>query len=291
MPIQRLIYTNENGESVELSPFSVYRVNVAENVTGLSDVTAKVNTVQAVGQDGATWASTVLQPRDITIKGRINVRGVSKQGVYRRGLNHVLNPKTKGTLEYIFGEFHRRIGCWPEKAPAYSGDRYYDQFAIDLVCPNPLWEESTASSVSVSSWEAGWMFPVELNADFEFGRKALGITVYATNAGDTACGMSVKFTALGRVENPILRNIRTGEFLRLNLTLSAGDEVTVNTHYGNKTARWTHNGETVNAFRYIDADSTLMLLGLGTNAFQASADTGSSDLDITLTYSNQYLGV
>ena len=43
------------------------------------------------------------------------------------------------------------------------------------------------------------MFPVELTAGFEFGRKALGITVYATNAGDTACGMSVKFTALGQV--------------------------------------------------------------------------------------------
>ena len=292
MPTQRLLYTNQNGESIELSPLSVYSTNVSEDVTGLSDVSAKVNTVQAIGQDGVTWASTIIQQRDITIKGRINERDVARKGIYRRGLNHVLNPKYKGRLEFIHGDFRRQIACFPEKAPMYSGDRYYDLYTIDLVCPSPFWEEVTSSSVSVSSWESGWEFPFEIDdAGFIFGNKSLGVTVYVTNSGDTECGMSVKFTALGPVTNPELLNIRTGEFLRVNTSMIAGDQIIINTHYGNKTAHLIRDKQACPIFRYIDADSTFFMLDLGTNAFQAGAEFGAGDLDITITYSNQYLGV
>ena len=291
MATQRLFYTNENGESIELSPFSVYTTNVAENVVGLSDVSAKINTVQAIGQDGTTWASTILQPRDITIKGTITERDVGKKGVYRRGLNHVLNPKYKGTLEYVYGSFRRKIECWPEKAPSYSGDRYYDQYTIDLYCPSPFWEEATSSTASVSSWEGGFEFPVEIGDEFVFGEKTLGVTVYVTNSGDTECGMSIHFKALGNVQNPKLLNIRTNEYMKLNFAMQAGDEIVINTHYGNKNAVLTRDKVSSSIFRYVDADSTFLMLGLGTNAFQASADEGASDLEISITYSNLYLGV
>ena len=58
MAYPRLIYENlETGESIEFSPYSVYWTNVADEAVGMSDVAATVNTVTAIGQDGADWAS------------------------------------------------------------------------------------------------------------------------------------------------------------------------------------------------------------------------------------------
>lgn len=51
---EKLIYTNERGESIEFSPASSYHVNF-KDVTGLSDVRNAIYSTNSMGQDGDTY--------------------------------------------------------------------------------------------------------------------------------------------------------------------------------------------------------------------------------------------
>ena len=51
---EKLIYTNERGESIEFSPRSSYHTNF-KDVKGLSDVRNAIYSANSMGQDGDTY--------------------------------------------------------------------------------------------------------------------------------------------------------------------------------------------------------------------------------------------
>ena len=111
------------------------------------------------------------------------------------------------------------------------------------------------------------------------------------NEGDVSTGMRIEFRATGTLLNPVLLNMDTREYIRINAELQAGDVVTVNTEYGSKSATLSRNGVTENYFRYIDVDSTFMQLEIGKNVFRYDAEDNIDALEVTLYHSNKYLGV
>ena len=70
---EKLIYTNERGESIEFSPASSYHVNF-KDVTGLSDVRNAIYSTNSMGQDGDTYLGYRIESRDIDIVGYIKER-------------------------------------------------------------------------------------------------------------------------------------------------------------------------------------------------------------------------
>ena len=106
---EKLIYTNERGESVEFSPASLYHVNF-KDVTGLSDVHNAIYSTSSMGQDGDTYLGYRIESRDIDLVGHIKERDKQTSQTIRRKLNRVLNPQYSATLTYVFGDFRRVIG-------------------------------------------------------------------------------------------------------------------------------------------------------------------------------------
>ena len=49
--IERLYYTNAQGQTIELSVQSDFHVNVSRDVDGMNDVNCKVTTATTMGQD------------------------------------------------------------------------------------------------------------------------------------------------------------------------------------------------------------------------------------------------
>lgn len=49
------------------------------------------------------------------------------------------------------------------------------------------------------------------------------------NSGDVKSGIRIEFRAIGAVTNPVLLNVDTREFIKLNISLVAGDVLTVST--------------------------------------------------------------
>ena len=112
------------------------------------------------------------------------------------------------------------------------------------------------------------------------------------NDGDVKSGMRVEFRAIGTVVNPVLLNVNTQKYLKLiDTTMVADDVITINTDYGSKGATLTRDGEAIDYFRHIDADSTFMQLAIGDNVFRYDAESGVTALEATIYHNNKYLGV
>ena len=62
--IEKLIYTNERGESITFSHASIFHTN---EVSGLSDVRNEIYSINSMGQDGDTYLGTAFNPAKLRL--------------------------------------------------------------------------------------------------------------------------------------------------------------------------------------------------------------------------------
>ena len=74
MEYEKLIYTNERGESLEFSTASIYHCNVSKDVDGIAGVTNVLYSTNSMGQHGDTYVGQRIEARDIDITGHINAK-------------------------------------------------------------------------------------------------------------------------------------------------------------------------------------------------------------------------
>lgn len=295
MEYEKLTYTNERGESIELSTESVYHCNVSKDVDGIAGVTNVVYSTNSMGQHGDTYVGQRIEARDIDIVGHINTRDKQQAYELRRQLLKVFNPELSGTLTYEFGSFKRVINCRLHGEPKLPRKEVMIEFTIPLDCLNPFWREEDEQKEDIASWVAAWEFPCEIEQDNQqsmiFGYRAESVIVDCYNEGDVSTGMRIRFTALGTITNPILLNVDTNEFIKLNVTMQTGDVIEVNTKYGSKGATLIRDGQKTDYFRYVDVDSTFMQLAIGDNNFRYDAESGVNSMEVSIFYNKEYLGV
>ena len=89
----------------------------------------------------------------------------------------------------------------------------------------------------------------------------------------------------GPSTNPRIINDTTGEFIRIKRDLLPGDLLLIDT--GEKTV--TLNGE--DAFPYIDLSSSFFELQLGPNFIKYSADSGTEDANLNISYQELYSSI
>lgn len=290
---ERLIYTNTRGESLELSRASMYHVNF-KDVSGLSDVKTQIYSTSAMGQDGSTYIGSRLEPRDIEIAGHMHTTDKSEAGRLRRQMLKLLTHT--GTLTYIADNIERSIDVVLDSTPTFSRqDPIYHSFTLAFTCLDPYWHTPTETRNDIALWEAGMEFPadsgLELNADWEIGSRSASQIVQVYNAGDVETGLRVEFRATGGVSNPKILDLGTGEYLRFKVSMQAGDVLTVSTGYANKYATMTRDGVQTDALRYLDTQSTFIQLAPDLSDIKYDADTGLSNLEVTLWHHDRYLGV
>jgi hypothetical protein len=288
--IEKLTYINERGEAIEFSHASIYHTN---KVSGLSDIRNALYSINSMGQDGDTFLGSRIESREIEITGSIATRNRDETLTTRRRLNHVLNPHIGAKLVYEYGDFLRVIDCRVDNAPVYSRKAIFQDFTVQLICHNPFWREDAESKADVASWVGGFEFELEIPIDegMEFGYREPSIIVNVFNSGDVASGIRIEFRAIGTVTNPSLLNVNTGEFIKVNYTLYAGDALVVSTYYGEKEVTLKSGGFVTDAFRYLDADSTYLQLDVGDNLFRYDAEANVDALELSIYHNNQYLGV
>jgi len=294
---EQLIYKNSRGESITFGIGSVYHVNVSKDVTGISDLKDTIYSTSSMGQHGDTYVGVRIEPRDIVLTGKIKDERKEAQLRLRREALRILNPELEGTLYYIYGDFMQKIGAKVDGTPEFyrSKEAPSQLFDISFKCLDPFWKDEQETREDIASWIGAWIFPTVIDKDdptsmiFGYREESLIVDVY--NPGHVATGMRIKLKALGQLTGPSLLNVNTREFLKLNMTLYAGDVVDIDTSYGKKTVVLTRAGVKSNVFRYIDVDSTFMQLDIGDNVFRYDAESGLDSLDVTLSFNAMYLGV
>ena len=286
-----LKYINNNNKSIELGNAAPFLVTT---IDGLGSPQNEIYTQKSPYQDGVTATHSSLGPRNIVIEGKIIDSNRENRQAYRNKLLSIFNPKLDGKLIIDLGSAQRQIDCKVEQAPYFSSnsEQNYQNFSISLLAPNPYWQDINTIKEEVAIWRGAFEFPLEIVEEgIEMGYRESSLIVNIFNKGDVACGMKILFKALATVVKPSLFNVNTREYFKINKTMQAGEVLTVTTHFQNKRVELNANGVVSNAFNWIDLDSTFLQLEVGDNLFRYDADEGLDNLEVSIYYTPQYLGV
>ena len=292
---ESLTYVNSRNERITFGIGSKYHVNVIRDATGQADLNDTIYSTSSMGQHGDTFQGVRIEPREITINGKIKASGRDEELSLRRKALKILNPELDGTLYYNYGSYTRKIDAKVDGSPAFTHPDLTEVFDITFKCLSPFWLEEQSHREDIASWVADWYFPTVILKDdpnsMMYGHRLINVIVDVLNDGHVSTGMTIQFRALGELTNPQIFNVNTREFMKINYTMVAGDIITVNTDYGKKDITLLRSGVETNIYRYMDVDSTFLQLDIGDNIFRYSADAGETNLEVTLLYDQKYLGV
>lgn len=281
----KLIYINEKGISIEIKYSYPY---FFQTILGEDGLKSEISTYTNYNQDGCFINNQKLAYRDIEITGILRGDTKEEELIKREKLLKVFNPKLKGKLIYENGNMKRLIECVVEEGPKFSARNVYKQknFIISLLCPNPYWKDFYEGNEIVSTWIGGWKFKFKLPFRFK-QRGESRKNIY--NEGHVETPVEIIFK--GPAVNPCVINHATGEFIKVERTLTTDDTLYITTEFGNKKVEIERNGVRNNAFNYIDLDSTFFQLKVGDNMIEYTTDNDLEPQSVEIRYRNRYLGV
>lgn len=284
----QLIYTNDNGTTIELGQSAPFFVT---NTEGFTSVENEITSTKSANQDGESIDHMSLAVRHLVIEGEYQFRD-AREG--RKRLTQAFNPKVGGELTYKEGRYERVIKCVPEKTPTIGRNvQATVPFIINLFAENPYWQDLKESREDVSTLEGGFEFPLNIPEEgLELAIRTISFITNVYNPGTVETPIRVSLEATGTVTNPIVTNLATGEYIMVKRTLSKGDKLEIDTQFGNKRVEIIRsNGDRENAFHYIDYKSTFFNVCAGDTEIEYGADVGDNNLDVYIYYTPRYLGV
>lgn len=285
--MQRIIFTNSRGQSVELKSSAPF---LLQSVDGLGDVDADVQTQKAPFQDGSTYIDSVLQERAISLEVVIIASDKPTLLQQRQYLASIFNPKLgPGMLRYENGEVVREIEAVPDGVPVFPSGRenrgpIFQKALVNLLCPNPFWKSTKITEEP--TFEPLFSFPFEGMFQIGIQRDARIIV----NDGDAPAPLQIEF--YGPATNPVIMNKTTGEFIKVNQTLGENEIMEIDTTPGKKSVYFIQpDGTKRNVFNWIDPESTFFQLVVGENEIEYSADSDIQGAIVNIRYNKLYNAV
>lgn len=251
-----------------------------------------------VNQIGVYVTGTSLETRDVSVTGWIVASSENLMTDRKMKLNRFVNPQQAIELRYK----DYVLDFLPDTSIKYSAivkenNEVICKFKITGVAPNPLFRKENENKVSAATTYGMFHFPLMIDAiDNEyptvmFGLREPSLVLDIYNNGSVATGVTIIFKALGTLTNPSLINVNTQEYIKINKTMTAGEEIRINTNIGEKKIVGIFNSTEQNYFRYRDLDSTWLQLEVGDNVFRYDADSNIDMLECYVYFYDRYLEV
>lgn len=281
---QVIRFTNKFGE-IELNnkkPFLLVSID------GFSEISSTPVTSRGVNQDGENFNYSKFDKRPLLIKFSILADTKEELMQLRNTLIKIFNPKIESTLYYTYAGVERKITCIAENTPAIEliGNKLFCDGEVSLIAYNPFFTDILDSGEEISTWIGGWKFKFKL--PFRFKQKGEPKkNIYNSGHVDTPVEVIFKGPAL----NPSIINNTTGEFIKVDRELTSDDILYISTEFGNKKVEIERNGERLNAFHYIDLDSTFFELITGDNLIEYTTENKLEPQSVEIRYKNRYIGV
>lgn len=298
MRTKEVVCTNKNGDQVVISPNSVYKLQEDIDTTGAKANVTYVNSFQTQGE---TAVSSRLEKRSLSLLFYIEVEDRSEDWIQERRdeLFKVFNPfynpiriEIKTELRHVFIDANVELS--PSMSPEFeSVNQYWHDVLVQFTAGNPYFLDVQQQKVEIAVWEPLLEFELEIDNSnkTEVGRRTNSLIVNVINNGQVPSGMIIRFKALGTVSKPSLFNVNTREYFKINKTLNAGEVITINTNQGKKRVESKFNGITSNIFNQMDPSSKFMQLEPGDNLFRYDAETNIENVEVSIYFTPQYLGV
>lgn len=253
-----------------------------------------LNTTSGIGEIGVITTSSKLGGRNANITGYILANSKEEMQQRKQYFYKIVTPVNTFTLFDKSGTkvLNLQATSTPKLSTTnYLNSDYLCMFSLDCFAANPCWTDYYPVTANIAMWLPMFHFPLEIPKDegIIVGLREPKLIATIENAGSFTTGIIIKFIAKGTLTNPSLTNVDTLETIKIIKEMNAGDEITINTNYGQKSIV-DKNGN--NLFKYLDLDNCKFLqLNSGTNNYKYAADSDEQNLEVQIIYKQLYLGV
>lgn len=275
---------NAKGNRIQLSQNKDYSIT---SITGLNPPSANINTGVNASFDGATFKSSRLNVRNLVIM--LAIEGNVEQN--RINLYRFIKVKQACTVYFKNNTREVYIGGYVESMEIGIFEQK-QIVQISIICPKPYFTDVLDEEAVFSSVIPLFEFPFSIPEEgIEFGELNVNSAIDVINNGDIATGMVIEFYATDEVTDPAIYNLETNEYMKLNVTLQAGDRIQINTEKGNKSVTKISGGVRTNILNALDAGSSWLILESGDNIMTYTATVHPEYLSCTVYHNDLYEGV
>ena len=277
-----LIAQNKYGQELELTHNDAY---VIESIEGLDPPDAVINTTRNANADGSIFNSSYVDNRQITITLAINgpaeANRINLYRYFKAKYPVTLYYKNDTRDVYITGYVQNiQIEFFNKKQIAQ----------IIILCPEPFFSGTDSNITDFANVESLFEFPFSIETPVAFSQILPLQKKNIINHGDVETGAIFRLKAIGNATNPMVFNDERLELIGFNLSMSAGDELVINTNKKHKSAKLTHNGVTTSVINKISMNSTWMQLLPGDNII-GIYDSTLQSLTCIVEFEDKYEGV
>lgn len=328
--IQAIEITNHKNEKIRLELSDPWEAGLAViGIDGLGPVDSSLNiTEYGSAMDGGLYNSSRTGTRNIVMS--LVFLDTLKSIERVRHDTYTFFPN-KERLKFLV-ETDVRVSetyGWVESNNPSIFDRQ-EGCQISIICPIPWFYDSLKDArVTLKSIVDGFKFPFSNNIhpvsefQFAFANNSLEenrLQFYDSNIekyisfgeitylkernlrylGEITNGVTIRLIAHGDVQNPIVKNGRTKEFMKLNTTMLEtltgngfinGDEIVIETVKGSKSVTLIRDGESYNILNCLDPRTDWISVIQGDNQFSYTSDEGVDNLEIQIIAKFAYEGV
>lgn len=303
----QILYENERGLSVTLEPFIKNLFAVFQVLKVDERLPNDIFSVRESNWHGERDQGSLMGAREILIDGKIDWDPKQPNLIfgYKKSLTDVFNPDQTGRITYIRkGQKTIRFidGVRLTELPVFTEGIGTLRFFISLKCNQPFWQQKT-ESIHLSFTQPNIFFPwsirptqymgvVPTEPKTYFGLRRSTLEAPANNVGAVKTGFKAIFTAKGELKNPWIKNLETGDQLKIvgnpgDFTMQKDDIIEIISLP--KDTRIII-GENTRGMRYLEEGSKFFLLPIGETMVAFGADYNSSLLDVRLVYEALSLG-
>ncbi len=156
----------------------------------------------------------------------------------------------------------------------------------DFIAFDPCLYDENEMEATVQGYIGGFTLP--FSVPFTLGTSDSLASLY--NTGDTPTPCTITLT--GMMENPIVTNVTTGEFISVKQTVADGETLEINTKYGEKSVTLIDADDVeTNALNYVTSTSKFFQLVPGLNTIRFTATTQGINASGKLVYNPRWISL
>ena len=306
---------NSNGSIVNLNDGSRYEVITA---SGLNPPSASIFTSKSPNRKGLKYNGSTLNERVVVIQ--IKLHGNIEES--RNALYEWVDPEQYAKIYYsndtknVYCEGHIEV-C---EVDPFSNNEVVN---VEILCENPYWKDIYDMSVDIAKNLKQFTFPfaIEHSSNVAVASKHLYILEDGTEEyrEETTISMNkgIPFSTLkensittifnGGAETGVQFVIRCTEPInslmifdandttrqfKINYSFPAGWQIIIDTESSPKTCKAVNlKGEYINILKYVSVNPTWFSLKKGNNKFGYVANDGAAAVEMSIRFTNKYLGI
>lgn len=301
--IKSITVTNYLGDSLKLDLMRPEESGfIVESITGLGPGKANINTTETATNDGSSFNSSRVASRNIVISLRYMWKSTIEESRHRSYKYFPLKRKVTLTVETDTRTATIEGYVESNDPTIFSKESGSD---ISIICPDPFFYSVYGGQITTfGGIEPMFEFPFSNESLTEPLLEFAAIKEYVERTvlyeGEVETGVTMTIRATGEASGITIYNVETLETMKIDtdmlqsLTgygLIEGDELSICTTKGKKSAVLIRNGQRTNVLNCVDRNSDWFQLSKGENIFSFTAEEGRSNLNFEIQNDVVYEGV